>query len=66
MLIRGALEIPWQQILAICTFLLVLGCLLLIRAWMSRIFNKIATEKAQYLGDEQLSNDDNIPIDISP
>ena len=44
-IIRGALEIEWQQILAICAFLLVLGGLLLIRAWMARIFNTIEIEK---------------------
>ncbi len=38
-IIRGVLEIPWQQILAICAFLLVLAALLLTRAWMAQIFN---------------------------
>ncbi|OKH29738.1 hypothetical protein NIES2101_43070, partial [Calothrix sp. HK-06] len=38
-IIRGALEIPWQQILSVCSLLLVLGILLLIRAWMSRLYN---------------------------
>ncbi len=64
-IIRGALEIPWQQILAVCTFLLVLGCLLLIRAGMSWIYYKIADEKAPYLVDEQFLNEDNLLIDIS-
>lgn len=44
-IIRDALEIEWQQILAICALLLVLGVLLLIRAWMARIFNTIEIEK---------------------
>ncbi len=57
-IIRGALEIPWQQILAICILLLVLGTLLLIRAWMAKIFNTIDIEKAQALADGHLLNDD--------
>lgn len=44
-IIRGALEIPWQQILAICAFLIVLGGLLLTRAWMTKIFSKIELDK---------------------
>lgn len=59
-IIRGALELEWQQILAICAFLLVLGGLLLIRAWMARIFNTIETEKNQMLLDEQLIDDRDI------
>lgn len=46
-IIRGALEIPWQQILAICAFLLVLAALLLTRAWMAQIFNTINAEKIE-------------------
>lgn len=51
-IIRGALEIPWQQILAICAFLLVLGALLLTRAWIARLLNTISPEKNQALLDE--------------
>ncbi|AFZ29835.1 hypothetical protein Glo7428_1263 [Gloeocapsa sp. PCC 7428] len=43
-ILREVLEIPWQQILAVCAFLLVLAALLLTRAWMARIFNTISTE----------------------
>lgn len=50
-IIRGALEIPWQQILAICVFLIVLGGLLLTRAWITKIFSKIELDK-------QLSQDE--------
>ncbi len=46
-IIRGALEIPWQQILAICAFLLVLGSLLLIRVWMAKAYVEIDTTKKQ-------------------
>lgn len=62
-IIRGALEISWQQILAISTFLLVLGGLLLTRAWMARIFNTIETETNRAVVDEQ-KNKDNLPIDM--
>ncbi len=46
-IIRGALEIPWQQIIAICVFLLVLGTLLLICVWIAQIYVKIDTAKKQ-------------------
>lgn len=64
-IIREVLEIPWQQILAVCAFLLVLGALLLIRAWMARIFNTIPVEKNRALLDEQVLNEDNVPIDMN-
>jgi uncharacterized membrane protein (DUF373 family) len=51
-IIRGALEIPWQQILAMCGLLLVLGTLLLIRAWMSRIYKAQDLIEAKILYDE--------------
>lgn len=62
-IIRGALELPWQQILAVCAFLLVLGGLLLIRAWIARIFNTISSEKNGDLVDDQVLEEDNQPID---
>lgn len=52
-IIRGALDIPWQQILAVCVFLLVLGTLLLIRVWMAQTYVKIDTAKRQVFLDEQ-------------
>lgn len=52
-IIRGALEIPWQQILAICVFLVVLAGLLLTRAWIAKIFSKIETDKKHISPDEQ-------------
>lgn len=63
-IIRGALEIPWQQILAVCAFLLVLGGLLLTRAWMARIFNTIENEKNQARVDDKKLKQDNLPIDM--
>lgn len=62
-IIREVLEIPWQQILAVCAFLLVLAALLLTRAWMARIFNTIAAEKTKALVDDQRLAEDNLPED---
>lgn len=64
-IIRGALEISWQQILAVCALLIVLGGLLLVRAWMAQIFNSIAAEKARVLEDEDFFKDDNFTINLS-
>ncbi len=63
-IIRGALEIPWQQILAVCAFLLVLGGLLLIRAWMAQIFSTIEVEKKRVLLDEEILKEDDISMDL--
>ena len=60
-IIRGALDIPWQQILSTCALLIVLGGLLLTRAWIARIFNKISAEKI-ILQDDTLKN--NLPNDV--
>lgn len=57
-IIRGALEISWQQILAICAFLLVLGGLLLIRAWMLQIFSSIEAEENRFLLEDEVINDE--------
>jgi len=62
-IIRGVLEISWQQILAICAFLLVLGGLLLIRAWMARIFNRIEIEKKRTVRDDQVLKEDRLSFD---
>lgn len=59
-IIRGALEIPWQQILSICALLIVLGGLLLTRAWIARIFNSISAEKNTVQNDKMLKK--NLPI----
>jgi uncharacterized membrane protein (DUF373 family) len=60
-IIREVLEIPWQQILAVCAFLLVLAVLLLTRAWMARIFSTISPEKNKVLVDDQRLIEDNLP-----
>lgn len=52
-IIRGALEIPWQQIIAICIFLLVLGALLLIRVLIAQIYLKIDIAKKQLLSENR-------------
>lgn len=52
-IIRGALEIPWQKILTVSAFLLVLGGLLLTRAWMAQIFNTVEIEKNRALVNDQ-------------
>jgi uncharacterized membrane protein (DUF373 family) len=40
-ILQEVLDIPVAQILGICGFLLALGVLLLIRAWMFRLFNPV-------------------------
>jgi len=55
-ILREVLEIPWQQILAVCAFLLVLAALLLTRAWMAKIFNTIALENNQNIADKLTEN----------
>jgi uncharacterized membrane protein (DUF373 family) len=62
-ILRGVLEIPSNQMLGICGFLVVLGGLLLVRAWMSRIFNPIILAQP---GSADLETDlfDNKPTSI--
>ena len=45
MIVRGVLETPWTQVLASCLFLIVLGGLLLIRAWIPPTFDGIDPEQ---------------------
>lgn len=44
-IVRGILEIPWSQVLATCSFLLVLGGLLVIRVWIPPTFDGIDPEQ---------------------
>ena len=44
-IVRGVLETPWNHILSACAFLLVLGALLVVRAWLPPTFNGIDPEK---------------------
>lgn len=44
-IVRGVLETPWSQVLATCSFLLVLGALLVIRVWIPPTFDGIDPEQ---------------------
>ncbi|WP_218082848.1 phosphate-starvation-inducible PsiE family protein [Anthocerotibacter panamensis] len=44
-IVHGVLETPWNQILASCAFLLVLGVLLVIRVWLPPTFSGIDPER---------------------
>lgn len=44
-IVRGVLETPWTQVLVACTFLLVLGALLIIRVWLPPTFDGINPEQ---------------------
>jgi uncharacterized membrane protein (DUF373 family) len=43
-IVRGILETPWPQVLATCSFLLVLSVLLIVRVWMPPTFDGIDPE----------------------
>ncbi len=44
-IVRGVLETPWTQVLATCSFLLVLGALLIVRVWIPPTFEGIDPEQ---------------------
>ncbi|PSN11124.1 hypothetical protein C7293_25510 [filamentous cyanobacterium CCT1] len=44
-IVRGVLETPWIQVLACCLFLVVLGGLLLVRAWIPPTFDGVDPEQ---------------------
>lgn len=44
-IVRGILETPWVQVMAACSFLIVLGGLLVIRAWIPPTFDGIDPEQ---------------------
>lgn len=44
-IVHGILETPWSQVLATCSFLLVLGALLIIRVWLPPTFDGIDPEQ---------------------
>lgn len=44
-IVRGILETPWVQVLATCSFLVVLGGLLVIRVWIPPTFDGIDPEQ---------------------
>lgn len=45
-IVRGVLETNWHQVLASCAFLMVLGFLLVVRAWLPPTFEGIDPEQA--------------------
>jgi uncharacterized membrane protein (DUF373 family) len=45
-IVRGVLETPWVQVVATCLFLVVLGGLLVVRAWIPPTFDGIDPEQA--------------------
>lgn len=44
-IVRGVLETPWTQIIATCSFLVVLGILMMIRVWLPPTFEGIDPEQ---------------------
>ncbi len=44
-IVRGILETPWIQVIAACSFLIVLGGLLVVRAWIPPTFDGIDPEQ---------------------
>jgi uncharacterized membrane protein (DUF373 family) len=44
-IVRGVLEVPWMQILAMCAFLMVMAMLLIVRAWLPPTFAGVDPEK---------------------
>jgi uncharacterized membrane protein (DUF373 family) len=45
LIVRGVLETTWTQVLAACAFLLVLGCLMVLRVWLPPTFEGIDPEQ---------------------
>jgi uncharacterized membrane protein (DUF373 family) len=44
-IVKGILETPWSQVLATCSFLLVLGVLLVVRVWLPPTFEGVDPEQ---------------------
>ncbi len=44
-IVRGILETPWVQVMAACSFLVVLGGLLVVRAWIPPTFDGVNPEQ---------------------
>lgn len=44
-IVRGILETPWVQVMAACAFLIVLGALLVVRAWIPPTFDGVDPEQ---------------------
>lgn len=56
-IVRGVLETSWIQILAACAFLLVMGVLLILRAWLPPTFNGIDPERRLAMRNQLRSTD---------
>lgn len=56
-IVRGILETPWDRILSACAFLLVLGALLIVRAWLPPTFNGIDPEKRISIRNKMLARE---------
>jgi uncharacterized membrane protein (DUF373 family) len=44
-IVRGVLDTPWQEVLGVCAFLLVMSVLLVVRVWLPPTFEGIDPEK---------------------
>lgn len=44
-IVKGILDIPWTQVLATCSFLLVLAVLLIVRVWLPPTFEGVDPEQ---------------------
>ena len=44
-IVKGILDIPWSQVLATCSFLLVLSVLLVVRVWLPPTFEGVDPEE---------------------
>lgn len=64
-IVRGILEIPWTQVLATCSFLLVLGVLLIVRGWIPPTFEGIDPEQRISRRRQQQVNTTPIPETVS-
>jgi hypothetical protein len=57
-IVRGVLETSWVQILAACSFLLVLAALLVVRVWLPPTFKGIDPERHLSIRNKLLSTPD--------
>ena len=57
-IVRGVLETSWVQILAACSFLLVLAALLVVRVWLPPTFKGIDPERQLSIRNKLLSTPD--------
>lgn len=59
-IVRGVLETSWVQILAACSFLLVLAALLVVRVWLPPTFKGIDPEKLLAMRNKAILSSDSI------